>query len=864
MSVHFAGYNTQDGYIHHWLVAGPRAIPVPDLERYQGDDFKLQILRHYHQKSPGIGPRPVEEATFTTKGAELSWRLVRCLDDHFVDLSTFHHTCHHLRAWAYARLESPSSQEVAFVLTTFGPADLWLNKWHVHRQERFGFHSVSFPAKLEKGHNEILVRCEQVALRACPYAVALQVVGAFEANPVLIPTSNKDVGRRQTLERVFEAAYLDQDVYSWDDEITVRWPEDLDSSAEVTARLQTPSGRIYAEAHKVGKPGDRARLQRPIQIPEGPFQVLLMPQPQEYYDLKMRVQRKIDLWSLRGRYSPTPYGSYQERCREALHDAAQRGDGIFSEIAKMALGQWSAAKADTIAESVEGINRRKDGSSLDLIGLLGMMHRFGHHPSFPEALQGPLEKCVLNFRYWADEPGSDAMCFRSENRQILFHTCEILAGQLYPDRIFPNIDQTGEWHREKGERMAVSWLHERATGGFRDWDSNVSFETGLVALSHLVDLADNQQVWEMAAVLMDKIFLSMALNSHRGVFGSTHGRTSSSQIKGGRLESTAGIGRLMWGMGAFNHHIRGTVSLACAEEYELPSIIQDIAADTPDEMWNRERHAGDLKERYDNATSTWQVNKVTYKTPDYMLCSAQDYRPGAKGAQEHVWQTTLDPDAVVFVTHPSCMSENDFHCPNFWCGNAILPRVAQWKDVLIAIHKLPENDWLGFTHAYFPVYAFDEHVLIDDADGHTWAFARRGQGYVALTAAQGLVLITRGDSAYRELRSSGQHNVWLCHMGRAALDGAFSEFQDRILALKPDFEGLSVRFATLRGESLAFGWEGPLSVDGKEQPITGFKHYDNPYCKADWPASQLEIRFRDQLLALDFGAESTAEKPATE
>jgi hypothetical protein len=214
MSVYFADYDLQDGYIHHWLVAGPRAIPVPVLERYQGDDFKLQVLRHYYQKRPGIGPRPVEEATFTTKGAELTWRLVRCRDDHFVDLSAFHHTCHHLRAWAYVRLTSPSSQEVTFLLTTFAPADLWLNKWHVHRQEHFGLHSVPFPAKLEKGHNEILVRFEQVALRACPYAVALQVIGAFEPSPVLIPTSNKAIARRQTLERVFEAAYLDQDVYA--------------------------------------------------------------------------------------------------------------------------------------------------------------------------------------------------------------------------------------------------------------------------------------------------------------------------------------------------------------------------------------------------------------------------------------------------------------------------------------------------------------------------------------------------------------------------------------------------------------------------------------------------------------------------
>src|SRR4029078_6348550 len=87
-------------------------------------------------------------------------------------------------------------------------------------------------------------------------------------------------------------------------------------------------------------------------------------------------------------------------------------------------------------------------------GLLGMIHRYIDDPAFPLALKSPLEQCVLDFKYWRDEPGSDAMCYWSENHQILFHACEILAGQLYPERTFSNAGKTGQWHREKGARMA--------------------------------------------------------------------------------------------------------------------------------------------------------------------------------------------------------------------------------------------------------------------------------------------------------------------------------------------------------------------------------------------------------------------------
>ena len=297
-------------------------------------------------------------------------------------------------------------------------------------------------------------------------------------------------------------------------------------------------------------------------------------------------------------------------------------------------------------------------------------------------------------------------------------------------------------------------------------------------------------------------------------------------------------------MGVFNHHISGTVSLACSE-YELPSIIADIATDLSNEMWNRERHVGGPG---DGRT----VNKVTYKAPDYMPSSAQDYNPGERGDREHIWQATLGPDAVVFVNHPACMSEDNAHRPGFWLGNRVLPRVAQWRDALIAVHKLPDDDWMGFTHAYFPTGAFDEYSIWDGADGRSWAFARKGDGYLALTAAQGLALVKHGPSAYRELRSYGQHNVWLCHVGRAGTDGNFAQFQKKMLAMDIKWQKLGTRCTTLRGESMSFGWDEPLTVNAEEQPIAGFKHYENPYGVADVDASQMEIRFGDYMLRLNF------------
>jgi hypothetical protein len=848
MSVPYLEYQLQNGYIDNWLVAGPQAAPVADLDRFVGDDYKLQIARHYHQRDSGIDQPPAERDTFAAGEATLTWRYARCRDDHFVDLSAFYHTCHYLRAWAYAEVFCPEPQVVTCILTTNGPADVWLNGRHIHRQEHFHHqlpHSVTLEATLQAGSNRLLVRMEEVAVRECPYAMALQVGDG--ALPVRLPTLAEQVARRQLLERVFAAAYLDRDVYGRNDEIVVRWPDTLAETSSVALRVQRPSGEIFGESWPVAQAGLAFGLLKGMQLLDGAYQVTLLPPAEEFYIGNVRVQRNIPLWVLRNAYAEKPYGNYETRRREALADAAERESGMYSEIAKMELERWPEVKAKVILESIAGIDQRADCSDFYLVGLLGMLYRYADDPAFPQEINGPLEQCVLGFKYWMDEPGSDAMCYWSENHQILFHTCEILAGQLYPERVFGNAGQDGAWHRAKGERMALSWLRKRAAGGFREWDSNCYFEHDVLALAHLADLADDQHVRELAAVVLDKLLFSMALNSFHGAFGSTHGRTYTPMIKGARLEPTAGISRLAWGMGVFNQHLLGSVGLACAQGYELPPIIAQIAADQPDELWSRERHAGELEQWSDLGEGAWEVNKVTYKTPDYMLCSAQDYRPGEPGYQQHIWQATLGPDAVVFATNPPCVSEEGSHRPNFWHGNVTLPRVAQWKDALIAIHNLPDDDWLDFTHAYFPLAAFDEHALRDG-----WAFARQGDGYLALTAAQGLALTTQGDSAYRELRSAGRQNIWLCHMGRAALDGSFAEFQHAVLTLDVRLDGLSAQCSTLRGDMLAFGWQGPLLLNGQEQLITGFKHYDNPYCSNELGEQSMEIRYGEQLMRLHF------------
>jgi len=244
-----------------------------------------------------------------------------------------------------------------------------------------------------------------------------------------------------------------------------------------------------------------------------------------------------------------------------------------------------------------------------------------------------------------------------------------------------------------------------------------------------------------------------------------------------------------------------------------------------------------------------------------MLCSALDYKPGQAGDREHIWQATLGSGAVVFVNHPACMSQAPARRPNFWRGNGFLPRVAQWKDVLVAVHQLPDAPQptqLDFTHAYWPCYEFDEYAFEENNRGLRWAFACKDSGYVALAAAQGFELVRRGPTAYRELRSYGRQNIWLCSMGRESMDGSLAKFKESVLALDVQWQvaerqqSPGVRCSTLRGDTLSFGWKGPLLVNGEDQALSGDRHYDSPYCVAELGATEMDIRYGDYTLRLEF------------
>jgi hypothetical protein len=843
MTQKFLDYRLVDGYIHNWLVAGPSALVINNSEiaSAEGSDLdrKEKIVSANYNPDGGVSQTPVDLAAAELNGAMVQWNYYRCHLDHLVNIPTDYPTWQYVRTWVHTQIIAVTPGKATFVLCASSAVTVWVNGNLVFRSGKISQETQRYSFETELGvQNEILVRMENVSVRADRDLMALRMVATtapegIDGMAVKIATTAKYPPRLIKQEIEFEKAYLEQVVNYRGAHFNLCWADDVEKDMHYAYQIQDAEERIYVEGTWETGPKEGLDVGHGFRLYERPYKVVLQAPGREYYEMNMRYKRALPIHILDTSYASTPSGNYPERRAQALKEATKYETNLFAEMAKMELGHWSDINLKLFESTADRVKRGEAGSETLLVGLLGMLYRYGKNEGFPQSLQPLIADCAMQFTYQS----FSSVDTTSESSQILLFTSEILAGQRYENETFERVGLTGEAIRKSGEQQALEWLRTRGSRGFSEWDSNESYEKVLLALSQIVSHVELVSVSELAAVLLDKVLFTLALNTHQGAFGATHGKSSALMLKSAQLEATSGICRMLYGMGVFNHHILATVGLACSD-YEFPSFFAELAANSPEEMWSMQRQGPDAGN---------EVNQVMYKTPDYLLSSAQAYRAGEKGKAEHIWQATMGPDAVVFVNHPACVEETEADRPGFWSGNAVLPKVAQWKNTLIAIYNLPEDDRMGFTHAYFPVHAFDEYIF----EGN-WAFARKGSAYLAITSGQGFELIKRGPDGFHELRSYGKESIWVCMMGREAVEKDFRAFQKKVLKTRMDWKNLATSFKSIYGEDLSLGWNEPFRVNGEERPLKDYKHFENLFSQAEFGASEMEIHYNGIGLKLNF------------
>lgn len=582
-----------------------------------------------------------------------------------------------------------------------------------------------------------------------------------------------------------------------------------------------------------------------------------------------------------------------------------------------------------IEQSLHRVNERLDCGDFVIPGFLTILYRYQSSPLMTPDILKSLEEAILNFKYWIDEPGVDTNlpCYFTENHQVLFHSIEYLAGQLYPDRIFTNNGETGEWHRNHGRTYLTRWLTWRKRFGFSEWLSNGYYAEDMLGLIILSQLSEEEEIRSQAAGLMELLFFDIAVHSFKGNFCATNGRMYNGPTMNPDFSSANAMAAEQWGVGYVEGGLEQATVLLAAYDYQCSDVICTIAQNPPEESENKQRMSINVEdsERYgidpsdfDNIMLYWslhtfyhrrviensrkfcpewynidaavtanlekfrmceaigvhtdqdpnssaltQVEIYSYKTQNYMLSCAQDYRKGRGNFQQHIWQATLGGRAIVFATHPGSGEYNGR--PNYFVGNGCMPKTTAYKNVLISIHRIPADDAHGLcTHAYFPQGEFDEVKMLNG-----WIFGRKDEGYVALYSLKNGWWNRKDPNLFRSIYKDnweeeyekalpydywvpGHANVWICEMGDCKHSGSFEPFVEAVSAARIEGDTFGIRYESPSLGVVTSGWDQPFTVDGQEINIKNYKRYDNPYCQAEFDTDQYVISYQGKDLTVDF------------
>lgn len=261
------------------------------------------------------------------------------------------------------------------------------------------------------------------------------------------------------------------------------------------------------------------------------------------------------------------------------------------------------------------------------------------------------------------------------------------------------------------------------------------------------------------------------------------------------------------------------------------------------------------------------ANVFTYRTPNYLLSSAQHYRPGEFGDQQHLWHAALPNGINVFTTHPGSTQLNGASrpaTPGAWVGNGVNPDIGQYNNVVLVLHDLRvrrgfmEGRRHEYSHAWFPFVEFDETILSE----HTVA-GRTGTALVGMVALERIEMVSQ-----TELVQRGLVTGWALVCADLSEYRSLAEFSQTLKdaqlrhtrgALVLDIEHCNAWDAQARTHEYRLEWRQGFVVDGVRQNPHYWRH-DNDWVAAARGADLIMVRGRDKTLTLQWSTATRTER----
>lgn len=712
-----------------------------------------------------------------------------------VEFSQFRHRPTRLSRWCRTRISAPTDRYVSFRLETRGGIHIWVDGTLAARFEPFtrnATQSTVVHLPIKASGSEVIVFTEDMAERDVNWFFELVLLDAVDLD-VFLPGAAMGTNVA-ALKNLASQVRTSTEVAHANELISLAFDTPADIDVDIRAQVTSTS-----HTHAL-------LLDKTATLPAGSTQLTLCKSndlPDGYHTLILtfsagdsRIERNIGCAVL---HSPTPTtlpGDLAARKRLALQHAANNGELRMGT----AVALFEADRADDprirpiLEETLLAIEERRDCSDFVAVPLLWSYMR--HATDFPQDLRARVEKALLEYRYWVDEPGNDVMWFWSENHALCFHVSQLLAGLTWPDATFPTSGRSGREQAALATDRLNQWFDAVEEDGLAEWNSAAYYPVDFIGLLALAELAP-EAIAARAKTTCDRIFTMTALHTLGGVPAGSMGRAYDKELRAGPLTELAPFAATAFGKGWLNKGV-ASLPLFAAGRYDPPEGLERYV-----EPADGEAILANYRQGYGPAAQL-----SLYKTRNVQLSTNSGARAGGYGHQQHVLDLRFasHPMARSWINHPGEDDPWGQQRPSYWAGNGNLPRVTQEGPSALLLYRVEARARIDFTHVFAARNGVEHHLngdrIILNADKAVAAYIATGP----------LEAITKGPGSGIEYRNFGRIQGWAVIVAETDDVAAFTRYID-MCRLTMDSDGTRLTLSRPDAADQVLHWASSSTSD---------------------------------------------------
>ncbi|MEY8354824.1 hypothetical protein AALB39_15905 [Lachnospiraceae bacterium 54-53] len=777
------------GFLTGYLVSGPRET---DFINHETDDNQLRYEKYLRSIAADHDETVPEGTAALGENSRLGmpWRYYYHYGNWFVDESTFYSTLQKVEFDAVTGIQAEEELTVKAVLWSYGAVDVWCNREHVCSMDIPVYKPIrkeNMELHLKKGVNRIYVGLQTLGVRDTRTLFGIQILDHRDEITVVLPDEEKTDDLVRT-ESWLGTLRIQDSVMTFGGNAPEGTWLAYDSQSPDFARVESRkewleiSGkdRVVLDGEKPGVihvsvRGKHAVLTRTVEN--------ILAQKPVYSDKRSFEENKKSIFRRIGE-------------AESLSRGDKFGFSISNILARKALGMDVPRDTELLYETLDQIESRYDCSDFLVCGLVRYLKNYPVDGKMAERAK----EVLLNWRYWMDQNGSDAMCFWSENHSLMFYTCAMNVGEMYPDDYFPRADMTGRELYSAGRRRVECWLTDVEEHGFEEFLSTVYMCVTFAALLNVIDYS-GPEISRRAAAVTGRLLEMLCRHTYDGVIIAPMGRVYREVVHPFEQGAQA-LMNLINPVVPYSFG-EGWLGFYGSSSYQLPSGLKELMEHPADISYSTGNALIRLKKTGDYCMTSVQSPR---RDPDFKRWenvslrpdgdpSACEYtkslnerfhgttcfEPGVYGYQQHMWYAALDKETDIFTNHPGGTCDSSSMRPGFWYGNGVMPALTQEENMLGAVYHIPDEHPIHFTHAYFPTPKFQETRIRDH-----WLLSRQEKGFAALWCSG--VMEPADDQLFDcEYRTYGSDIAYFCVCGSSQDFRSLDEFEAFAQGLRPEF-----------------------------------------------------------------------------